>query len=85
MGPPQDEALFDLPESEINVTAVRTDNDFFIGANSAGLMPTTLPMVIRTRQQAYRTAAWIKLMGEVLPDEEPASSYEDVERAIANT
>lgn len=63
---------------------IRTDNDFMIGAGYGRLTPT-LPVAITTRQQAYRTAAWIKLMGEMLPDEDPPSSYEDVETAIANT
>lgn len=62
----------------------RTDNDFVIGANATEIAPV-LPVRIRTRQQAYRTAAWLKLMGEVLPDEDPASDYADVETAIANT
>lgn len=66
------------------MSQTRTDNDFLLGTNSVGMVPG-LPLVICTRQQAYRTAAWIKLMGEVLPDEDPASEYGDVETAIANT
>ena len=63
---------------------IRTDNDFAFSGNRRGIAPT-LPVVIHTKQQAYRAAAWIKLMSETLPDENPATSYEDVETAIANT
>jgi hypothetical protein len=66
------------------MSVTRTENDFMIGGNLAGITPA-LPMHIRTRQQAYRTAAWIKLMGELLDDEDPATPYEDIETAIANT
>lgn len=66
------------------MSQTRTDNDFMLGANSVGMVPG-LPVVICTRQQAYRSAAWIKLMGEVLPDEDPASGWDEVHDAIANT
>jgi hypothetical protein len=60
---------------------VKTDNDFIIGMNATEMAPN-LPVIIRTQQQAYRTAAWIKLMGEMLPNEDPASTYDEVETAI---
>lgn len=63
---------------------VRTDNDFLLGSNG-DVMGPTLPFAVRTRQQAYRTAAWLKLLGEVLPDEDPPSEYGEVETAIRNT
>jgi hypothetical protein len=66
------------------MTDIRTDNDFMLSSNGANILPI-LPVAIRTRQQAYRTAAWIKLMAVMLDDEDPATSYEDVETAIANT
>jgi hypothetical protein len=62
----------------------RTDNDFWIGSNGRTLAPT-LPIVIGTKQQAYRTAAWLKAMAVVLPDEDEASTYDEVEEAIQNT
>lgn len=62
----------------------RTDNDFFFGSDGQSLQPFTL-VVVTTKQQAYRTAAWIKLMGEVLPDEAEPSTFEEVEQAIMGT
>lgn len=71
--------------SEDKRDPVKTDNDFIIGVSGhAGMVPA-LPIQIRTRQQAYRTAAWIKAMADVLPDEVIASSYVDIEMAINNT
>lgn len=66
------------------MSETRTDNDFLLGTNGTAMVPR-LPLRISTRQQAYRTAAWIKLMGEVLPDEDPASGWDEVHDAIANT
>lgn len=67
-----------------DIESTETRNDFGFSGNQRGIAPM-LPVVIHTKQQAYRTAAWIKLMSEILPDEFPATSYEDVETAIANT
>lgn len=64
---------------------VKTDNDFAIGVSGHYGMMAAIPIAIHTRQQAYRTAAWIKLMGEALPDENPASSYIKIENAIRNS
>jgi hypothetical protein len=61
-----------------------TKNDFLFASDGQTIAPI-LPVVIKTRQQAYRTAAWIKLMGYGLPDEDVASAYEQVEQAIENT
>lgn len=61
-----------------------TRNDFLIGVNSAGMAPI-LPVMITTQQQAYRTAAWLVAMGCMLPKEEPASSFDEVLKAIQNT
>jgi hypothetical protein len=63
---------------------IHTYNDFMMSSNGTSVI-NLLPLRIETKQQAYRTAAWIKLMGEMLDDEDPATSYEDVETAIANT
>lgn len=59
-------------------------NDFLIGTNGEAIAPMW-PVIITTKQQAYRTIAWIKLLSVVLPDEELASTYEEVEEAIRST
>jgi hypothetical protein len=64
---------------------IRTDNDFFLGTNGNEVAPM-LPVIIASKEQAYRTAAWIKLMGEMLPSEgEGTTTFEEVENAIMNT
>jgi len=63
---------------------VNTNNDFMIGSDGQSL-GAFLPVRITTRQQAYRTAAWIKLMGFTLPDEDEPSTFEEVEQAIMGT
>lgn len=64
--------------------SVNTLNDFMIGTNSAGMAPH-LPMRITTQQQAFRTAAWIVAMGCLLPQEDPAPSFDEILTAIQNT
>lgn len=64
---------------------VRTDNDFLLGSSGDVVAPTLGTVACRTRQQAYRTAVWLLLMGEVLPDEDPPSTYAEVEAAIRST
>lgn len=61
-----------------------TKNDFFIGTDGTKLA-AVLPVAITTREQAYRTAAWIELMGITLPREEQENTYEEVREAIRNT
>lgn len=68
-----------MPESKPN-----TSNDFLIGSNGVELAPFS-PLVITTREQGYRTAAWIKLMSMILPHEEQENTYEEIEEAISNT
>lgn len=64
---------------------IRTDNDFFLGSDGASVGPN-LPMRITTREQAYRTAAWIELMASTLPSEgDGVLSYEDVREAVMNS
>lgn len=63
---------------------VTTANDFFLAGNEARIAPL-VPMVITTRQQAYRTAAWLEVMAMVLPPEPGDHSYDAVRTAIANT
>lgn len=62
----------------------RTDNDFMISSNGRNLAPL-LPVQITTKQQAYRTSAWLKTLAVMLPDEDEASTYDEVEKAIQNT
>jgi len=73
-----------ITPKENKMQDINTTNDFMIGGNNDYLTPL-FPVKIATKQQAYRTAAWIKLLAEVLPDEEVGSSYEEIETAISNT
>lgn len=64
---------------------INTSNDFFFGSNGREVVPM-LPVVIRTREQAFRTAAWIQIMGEMLPSEGDGTvEMGDVIEAIENT
>lgn len=65
---------------------IDTSNDFFIGTSGTEMAPM-LPMRITTREQALRTAAWLEVMGIVLPSEHPDDppTYEQVREAILNT
>ena len=66
---------------------IRTDNDFLIGTNGATIVPM-LPVNITSKEQAYRTAAWIAVMGFTLPLEDDANNaieFEDVYEGIMNT
>lgn len=66
---------------------IETKNDFLLGATGSHLS-SMLPIHITTREQAFRTAAWIALMGYGLPSENPNGvriEFEDVKRAIENT
>lgn len=71
-----------------NPEPISTINDFMISSNGERLAPL-LPVMISTREQAYRTAAWLKTLGEILPseagDDSDGPSFEDVEQAIRNT
>ncbi len=63
---------------------MRTDNDFMFGSDGERLAPM-LVVDIRTREQAYRTAAWIETMGFILPREEEEHTYEEIREAVRNT
>ena len=63
---------------------INTLNDFLLNTNGQQMGPM-LPMVITSREQAYRTAAWIKAMAIVLPPGEDEHSFEEIEEAIRNT
>lgn len=62
---------------------IDTQNDFLIGSNGSEIVPF-MPIVITSREQAYRTAAWIKTMAVILPAEE-GHTYDEIEEAIQNT
>ena len=64
--------------------SVRTDNDFAFGSRPGEIAPLVRP-VITTKQQAYRVAVYVELMAEGLPDEDPASTLDEVREAIRNT
>jgi len=65
---------------------IKTDNDFLIGTNGTTLA-SLLPVNITNREQAYRTAAWIILMGSVLPLEDDNNNniqFQDIYDSIMN-
>lgn len=76
--------------------AVKTDNEYMIQAGENLPNHTTSltgrgkyvkvgigkPMTFRTRQEAYRVCAWIMSMVDILPNEDGAHSYKEVEDAI---
>ncbi len=63
---------------------MRTDNDFMFASDGERLAPM-LVVDIRTREQAYRTAAWIETMGFILPHEDETATYEEIREAVRNT
>lgn len=63
---------------------INTRNDFFFGIGNKILSPG-VPIQIKTRQQAYRTAAWIYFLASFLPEEDPASSFEEIRKEISMT
>ncbi len=63
---------------------VNTANDFAFAGGGDVLIPL-LSVKITTREQAYRTAAWIETMGIILPHEEEEATYEEIREAIRNT
>lgn len=63
---------------------VNTKNDFLFGSDGRTLAPM-MPPFITTREQAYRTAAWIKTMAIMLPTEDEENTFEEIEEAIRNS
>ncbi len=84
---------------QIGEVPVKTDNEYalYMSENlpnhSASLkgrakfisQGRTSHPLFRTRQEAYRYAAWLISMAEILPDEEGAHSFEVVLNAVRNT
>lgn len=66
---------------------INTGNDHFLGGNSSmGIAPTlTGTPVFKTKQQAYRFAAWLITVAMILPDEPGEHSFDDVLQAIRST
>lgn len=74
---------------------VNTANEFFLGFTRAHyntfdkdhgvIRPSGLLPVFCTRQQAYRFAAWLVCMAELLPEEELPSTFEEVLAAIQSS
>lgn len=73
------------PEQCESDATVCTANDFgFCHSPLLGVASMVYPC-ISTRQQAYRTAAWVLALAELLPNEEVASTFEQVQTAINNS
>lgn len=72
---------------------INTANEFLLGLSSISGQPAIeaafIRPVFRSRQQAFRFAAWLATMAETLPDETPeathAHSFEEILAAIQNT
>lgn len=66
------------------MTTVNTANDFMLGIAGKRICPIVLP-IFKTRQQAWRFLAWLESMAELLPEEDPPSTMEEIRTAIRNT
>lgn len=69
--------------------AVNALNEFLVAYSGSRLggayvTPRIYPM-LRTKQQAYRLAAWCATMGEQLPDETGAHTFEQIRDAVRNS
>lgn len=62
---------------------VDTQNDFLFGMSARRLHPL-MAVEITTREQAYRTAAWIIEMGHLLPAESQVT-FDQIHRAVQGT
>lgn len=63
---------------------VNTANEFGLGLQMNMIRPIAYPQ-FETKQQAYRFAAWLVNMAEMLPDEVIDHSFDEVNEAIRNT
>jgi hypothetical protein len=68
----------------LDVSEINTMNEFLVSKLPDEITPQLLPR-LRTRQQAYRFAAWCQVMGEQLPPEDGDHSYREIRNAIRNT
>jgi hypothetical protein len=76
----------DLIAGEVETSGINTINDFLIGATTREVVPV-LPVRITSREQGLRTAAWILVMSEQLPQESEHDrpSFMEVYSAIMST
>lgn len=72
-----------MPDGEVNTTNDMAVCSVLGPSSSVGSMFVN-PRVV-TKQQAYRFAAWTVVLAELLPDEDPPSTFEEVMKAIRNT
>lgn len=75
-------------DSDDSLPDVDTLNEFLLSKAGSGMGAYVAPQVyphFKTRQQAYRFAAWCELMGETLPAEANDSSFDVIRRAIRGT
>jgi len=63
---------------------VNTANEFGLGLQMNTIRPIAFPQ-FTTKQQAYRFAAWLVLMAEMLPDETLDHSFLEIGAAISET
>lgn len=65
---------------------VDTVNEYLLASRQGGneISPAMLPR-FRTRQQAYRFAAWLNAMADTLPNEPRQHTYDQISKAIRNT
>jgi len=71
-------ALIDTQPIEVDNT-----NEFGLGGQAGTIRPIRYPE-FTTRQQAWRFAAWLKLMARTLPEEPLDHTFEEIEDAIKN-
>lgn len=62
---------------------IDTQNDFLFGMSARRLHPL-MAVEITTREQAYRTAAWIIEMGSLLPAESE-TTFDMIHQAVQGT
>lgn len=66
------------------MSEVRTINDSLIGMRGE-MITASAPLRIGTRQEAYRAAAWILVLAEVLKDDGTAHTFDEVFVAVRAT
>lgn len=70
--------------AELVNAPVDTTNEFLLGSQMSVLRPGLYPE-FRTRQQAFRFAVWLRLMADILPNEGPEHTYQEIHDAISNS
>lgn len=70
----------DTPNTE---PKVNDENEFLLSVYKGMIVTHFIAPQWRTKQQAYRFAAYLKLLSEILPDEEVPSTWDEVLAAIA--